>query len=223
MKENKRMKLYILVALVFSILTISIAYAVLSTSLDISGSATVQESSWGFKLGEGISLSGKDYETTGSAIYNAPSFDGVTATYNFSLSKPGDSVTYFFRIYTLGSLPGEISSILTSNPTCTSSLNVKSDEELVCNNLLYEITYSDGTPIQTGDVFNTTAQNTPAITCLKGASTGNVRSIKVKITFDDKVTSVPSSTVTVNNLKTTIDLKQTDKVCNKDNTSPEPS
>ena len=223
MKENKRMKLYILVALVFSILTISIAYAVLSTSLDISGSATVQESSWGFKLGEGISVSGKDYETTGSAIYNAPSFDGVTATYNFSLSKPGDSVTYFFRIYTLGSLPGEISSILTSNPTCTSSLNVKSDEELVCDNLLYEITYSDGTPIQTGDVFNTTAQNTPAITCLKGASTGNVRSIKAKITFDDKVTSVPSSTVTVNNLKTTIDLKQTDKVCNKDNTSPEPS
>ena len=61
MKENKRMKLYILVALVFSILTISIAYAVLSTSLDISGSATVQESSWGFKLGEGISVSGKDY------------------------------------------------------------------------------------------------------------------------------------------------------------------
>ena len=223
MKENKRMKLYILVALVFSILTISIAYAVLSTSLDISGSATVQESSWGFKLGEGISVSGKDYETTGSAIYNAPSFDGVTATYNFSLSKPGDSVTYFFRIYTLGSLPGEISSILTSNPTCTSSLNVKSDEELVCDNLLYEIPYSDGTPIQTGDVFNTTAQNTPAITCLKGASTGNVRAIKVKITFDDKVTSVPSSTVTVNNLKTTIDLKQTDKVCNKDNTSPEPS
>jgi hypothetical protein len=223
MKENKRMKLYILVALVFSILTISIAYAVLSTSLDISGSATVQESSWGFKLGEGISLSGKDYETTGSAIYNEPTFDGVTATYNFSLSKPGDSVTYFFRIYSLGSLPGEISSILTSNPTCTSSLNVKSDEELVCNNLLYEITYSDGTPIQTGDVFNKTSLNTPAITCLKGAYTGNVRSIKVKITFDDKVTSVPSSTVTVNNLKTTIDLKQTDKVCNKDNTSPEPS
>ena len=51
MKENKRMKLYILVALVFSILTISIAYAVLSTSLDISGSATVQESSWGIVYG----------------------------------------------------------------------------------------------------------------------------------------------------------------------------
>ena len=32
------------------------------------------------------------------------------------------------------------------------------------------------------------------------------------ITFDDKVTSVPSSTITVNNLKTVINLKQTDNI-----------
>ena len=96
MKENKRIKIYALIALTLSVLTMSIAYAVLSTSLDIKGSATIQESSWGFELGEGISVVGKEYETTGSAVYNRPIFDGVTATYNFSLTKPGDSVTYYF-------------------------------------------------------------------------------------------------------------------------------
>ena len=101
MKENKRIKIYALIALTLSVLTMSIAYAVLSTSLDIKGSATIQESSWGFELGEGISVVGKEYETTGSAVYNRPTFDGVTATYNFSLTKPGDSVTYYFRIYRL--------------------------------------------------------------------------------------------------------------------------
>ena len=46
MKENKRIKIYALIALTLSVLTMSIAYAVLSTSLDIKGSATIQESSW---------------------------------------------------------------------------------------------------------------------------------------------------------------------------------
>ena len=223
MKENKRIKIYALIALTLSVLTMSIAYAVLSTSLDISGSATIQESSWGFELGEGISVVGKDYETTGSAVYNKPVFDGVTATYNFSLTKPGDSVTYFFRIYNIGSLPGEISSIENSTPICTSDSNNTQDADLVCNNLIYEITYSDGTPIQAGDVLSKAIENsTPPYTCTKGTSTGNIRSIKVKITFDDKVTSVPSSTITVNNLKTVINLKQTDKTCNSDGAPSEP-
>ena len=223
MKENKRIKIYALIALTLSVLTISIAYAILSTSLEISGSANIQESSWGFSLGQGISVNGHDYETTGSAIYNKPVFDGVTATYNFSLAKPGDSVTYYFRILNIGSLPGEISSIVNSEPTCTSSLNVTYDEELVCNNLLYEISYSDGTPIQAGDVLGKSISATdPPDTCTKGTSTGNVRSIKVKITFDEKVTEVPSSTITVSNLKTTINLKQTDKTCDSDGAPSEP-
>ena len=223
MKENKRIKIYALIALTLSVLTMSIAYAVLSTSLDISGSATIQESSWGFELGEGISITGSDYETTGSAVYNKPVFDGVTATYNFSLTKPGDSVTYFFRIYNIGSLPGEIASITTSEPICTSSSNNTNDADLVCNNLIYEITYSDGTPIQVGDVLSKAIENsTPPYTCTKGTSKGNIRSIKVKITFDDKVTEVPSSTITVNNLKTVINLKQTDKTCNSDGAPSEP-
>lgn len=223
MKENKRIKIYALIALTLSVLTMSIAYAVLSTSLDISGSATIQESSWGFELGEGISITGSDYETTGSAVYNKPVFDGVTATYNFSLTKPGDSVTYFFRIYNIGSLPGEIASITTSEPICTSSSNNTQDADLVCNNLIYEITYSDGTPIQVGDVLSKAIENsTPPYTCTKGTSKGNIRSIKVKITFDDKVTEVPSSTITVNNLKTVIDIKQTDKTCNSDGSTSEP-
>ena len=50
MKENKRTKIYALIALTLSVLTISIAYAILSTSLEISGSANIQESSWGFSL-----------------------------------------------------------------------------------------------------------------------------------------------------------------------------
>ena len=224
MKRKLYLKKYILVVLVICILTLSIAYATLSVSLEISGSATVQESSWGFSLGQGMSVHGHDYETTGSAVYNSPIFDGVTATYNFSLTKPGDSVSYFFRIYNIGSLPGEIASITTSEPICTSSSNNTNDAELVCNNLIYEITYSDGIPIQEGDVLSKAISNsTPPTTCLKGTSTGNIRSIKVKITFDEKVTAVPSSTITVSNLKTTINLKQTDKTCIKKGSSSEPT
>ena len=89
--------------------------------------------------------------------------------------------------------------------------------------MIYEITYSDGTPIQAGDVLSKAISNsTPPYTCTKGTSKGNIRSIKVKITFDDKVTSVPSSTITVNNLKTVINLKQTDKTCNSDGAPSEP-
>lgn len=220
MRENKRIKLYTLIALIMSILTISVAYAVLSTSLEISGTTNIQASDWEFELGKGMSLLGKDYETTGSAIYNEPTFDGVTATYTFSLAKPGDSVTYFFRILNPGTLPGEIESVVNSTPTCKSATNNTNDEGIVCNNLNYEISYTDGTPIQAGDVMS--IEETPN-TCLKGSTTGTVRSIKVKITFNEDANAVPSSTITVNNLKTTINIKQTDKVCTNDGGIQEPT
>ena len=222
MKINKGTKIYILLALIISVLSISIAYAVLSTSLNISGSAEVQGSTWNIFLGKGISINGDDYETTGTGVYNDAVFNGPSATYSISLSKPGDSVTYYFRIYNEGTLNAEVDSIVNATPTCTSSTNNTQDASLVCDNLTYEVSYSDGLQIQSGDVVNTAKSPNDPDTCLKGTTLGNIRSIKVKITFKENVTSVPSSTVSINNLKTTINMKQTDKECENNGSSSEP-
>lgn len=204
--------------------SITVVYAALSASLSINGSAEVQESRWKFRLDEGMSLSGKDHETTGTGVYNKPTYQGMTTSYQISLSKPGDSVTYYLRIYNEGTLKGEIESIVNANPICTSSTNNSEDANLVCNNLIYEITYSDGTAIQAGDVIGVSSSSyTAPDTCLKGSSKGTIRSIKLKITFDENTTSVPSSTITISNLKTTINLKQTDKICENDGAVQEPT
>ena len=221
MKRTINLKKYILLVLVICVLTLTIAYAILSTTLNISGSATVQKSSWNVSLGQGVSIFGHDYEISGTAVYNSPTFNGMTATYQISLSKPGDSVEYFFRILNTGTINAEIDSIINSTPTCTSSTNNTEDASLVCNNLIYEVSYNDGKVISVGDVLNT-SENVPQ-TCLKGSTIGTVRSIKVKITFKESATAVPSSTVTVSNLKTTINVVQTDKECISDGSTPEPT
>ena len=218
MKEEKRNKTFIiLLLLVGAVATLSIAYAILSTTLNISGNSEINASTWGFTLvGNKTDESIPEYETTGTAITTEPTYSNTTMSYSLTLTKPGDSVTYYFRIKNNGTLPGEIESILHSTPTCTSESGNTSDEELVCKNLIYEVVHLTGenndgiAEIKQGDLIS---EDDNAI-CINNNIVGKPgRIARLTITLDPELTEVSSSTVTVSNLKTEIKIIQTEKTC----------
>lgn len=214
---NRKQLSIILCIIIIFVVTLSVAYAVLSTILTINGSAQVTASTWDFSLVQGLNHMGEEYRLTGSATTDLPTFSGTTMTYNASFTKPGDSVVYFFNIKNNGTLNGEINSIVNSTPTCTSSTGNIQDEYLVCSNLIYELNHFESTyinlvPISVGDVISIPSNNNAI--CLNGKDMGiNGRTSQLKITLNPNLNTVPSSTVTISNLKTTIDIVQTEKIC----------
>ena len=152
MKENKKI-LYVLVviALVLSIVGISIGFASMSTELTINGTTTVVPATWKIKFQNLSKVVGED-----ANIINAPQITSDThiGNYAIKLSKPGDKVVYKFEVANTGSLDAELTSYTFATPTFTgTSTTATADEDIVRDNLVYTLTYNDAakTPIQVGD------------------------------------------------------------------------
>lgn len=216
MSRKRKTQIYIFVVLVASVVSLSVAYAVLSTTLTINGTTTVNSSSWNIELRQPASTSSLIYEITGSATYTLPTLTTTSIEiYNVSFTKPGDSVTFQFTLFNNGTLPGELTSIITSTPTCTSSTGNTSDATLVCDNLIYNLRYEDESPVSIGDVVAYGSSEYTYI-CYNGSTRDiydGTNKILLTIGYSKDATSVPSSTVTVSNLKTEFIFSQTDKTC----------
>lgn len=205
----KRKKLYIILSIiVIAILSLTIAYAVLSTTLSITGSANINASTWQIEF----KPSSYPTETTGSATYTTPTITGTSiGNYSVSLTKPGDSVTMVFAVENQGTLNAEIDSVINSIPTCTSLDNNPNDEILICNNLEISMTYNSiyQSQISPGDILKVGRS-----TCLvNGDKINSTTAIKIKIGLKETMNSISRTKVVISNLSHQIIYKQTDKEC----------
>ena len=108
MEKERRIKIISLCALLVAVLGLTVAFASLSQTLTINGSAAVNAASWDIHFEK---TSGKETETEGAATFTEPTLSGTTIE-NFSatLTKPGDSVTYYFDIVNNGTIDAVVSS-----------------------------------------------------------------------------------------------------------------
>ena len=206
-REKKR-KLVIttLSVIAVAVLSLTIAYAALSETLTISGSGTVTATDWDISL---ATASGYSNKTTGGATYTTPVINDTTISYSVNLTRPGDSVTLYVAVNNNGDVNGEIASIVSSTPECTSSTGSEEDESLICDNLDIAVTYASGATIKSGDVINN-----ESYTCYNGSTDGyNKTILKIVVKLNDAMTSVPSSTVTLSNMKHDIIYSQSNKIC----------
>ena len=206
-KKGKKIGATLIAILIISIVTLTVAYAALSETLSIQGSAKVNASNWDIKLNNSTI---KTNSKTGTATYTTPVINGTTISYSVGLTKPSDSVTLYFDLSNAGDVVGEISSIVSSTPICTSTTGNTADANLVCNNLETTLVYSDGTTIQVGDILNSDGK-----VCSNGSEYWKTTtpSIQVQVKLKDSMTSVPTSEVTISNLKHDIIYSQTSKTC----------
>ena len=205
-KKGKKIGATLIAILIISIVTLTVAYAALSETLSIQGSAKVNASNWDINLNNSTT---RTNSKTGTATYTTPVVNGTTISYSVGLTKPSDSVTLYFDVLNNGDVTGEITSIISSTPTCTSATGNTTDANLVCNNLEISLVYSDGASVQVGDVINTEGYR-----CLNGSTSSRTEAvIKLIVKLKDSMPSVPTSEVTISNLKHDIIYSQTEKTC----------
>ena len=179
-----------LIILVFCVLGITIAYALLSTTLTINGAATFDVAVWDVKIAN-LSAS-----TTGDATYTLPQITDTSLTnYEIILTKPGDSVTFTFDIVNDGSVGAYLSALTKNTPTCsgiTGSSTGTTDAPLVCNNLTYTLTYENGNVVSTDDTL--TAYTT--------------KKVNLTLSYNSYAQQVPTNDVAISNLDITMIYSQ---------------
>ena len=143
----------ILGVLAVGLIGLTVAYALLTQQLKIESTATVKAGTWDIHFENlSSSLTGKAAlaDTNKLAISsNSTTISGSVGV----LSVPGDSIVYTFDIVNKGNIPAILSAApVISTPTCTSTDTV-SATNICANDLVYTLTYVDGSQINNGDTL----------------------------------------------------------------------
>ena len=136
MNQKKQRGLAIF-ALAIALVATTVAYAALSTTLQVSGNVTKKGGTWSVNI-RNIS----NVTTTGTGkMTTAPSVSGTTLSFEAELAKPGDSVSFTFDIVNNGSVDAKVDlgSSLISMGNYTS--NIASVSELTSDNVTYALKY----------------------------------------------------------------------------------
>lgn len=191
MEKQRQVKGIAILALCVAVLGLSVAFAAMSTTLSINGTATMNTASWSIKF---MNLS--EATVTGSAsVVTAPVLsDTHIGDYEIVLTKPGDSVTYTFDVKNTGTIDAVMSTFTKgTSPVCTgvSQTSATEDANTVCNNLTYTLTYtSDGSAVKANDTL----------------AIGETKNMTLKISYTGN--DLPSDDVNISGLDITMIYEQ---------------
>ena len=187
MKDNRKV-LYGLVALalLLSVVGISIGFASLSQNLEIEGTAEVVPASWDIKF---KNLSAAVESGTADEL-SAPSLSTTSTKisgFDVQLAKPGDSVTYKFKIANDGDINAVLSDMQVATPTFTGTGDTASaDEAIVAAAFEYTLEYDNGasapSAISVNDTLNSTTERDVILTIKYKDDAESVPTAKVEIT-----------------------------------------
>lgn len=210
MEKQRKIKVLSVVALIVAVLGLTVAFAALSQTLTINGTANVDAASWDIHF-ETIS-SNKNGDAT---INDFPHIAGTSITrINVTLTKPNDGVEFRTRIVNDGTVDAKIDSVEIS-PLCEIGSPVEScdwnndgqvteeDVQKVNDNLFFLIAYEGGISLKKNDTLN--AGETKQI---------NISVAYYKVTNSEdgiiieEATELPARDLQFNNLSVTINYVQ---------------
>ena len=189
MEKERRTKALVIVVLLIVVAGLTIAFAALSTTLNINGTAYLDAAKWGIRF-ENLSSPTKigSATTTGTAKIEESKSAEITGI-NVSLSTPGDKVTYTVDLVNEGTINAKIDKIEKTTLT-----------EEQQKYLTFKVTYKDGTEVSEGDILSKEERKNLIITIefIKDLTkddlptSTNTISLSYKLNFvqtDDKATS----------------------------------
>ena len=143
MEKERRTKALVIVVLLVVIAGLTVAFAALSTTLNINGTAYLDAAKWGIKF-ENLSSPTKigSATTTGTAKIEETKAAEITDI-NVSLSIPGDKITYTVDLVNEGTINAKIDKIEKTTLT-----------EEQQKYLTFKVTYKDGTEVSEGDILS---------------------------------------------------------------------
>ena len=185
MEKERRTKALVVVVLLIVVAGLTIAFAALSTTLNINGTAYLDAAKWGIRF-ENLSSPTKigSATTTGTAKIEETKAAEITGI-NVSLSTPGDKVTYTVDLVNKGTINAKIDNI---EKTVLTSEQQKY--------LIFKVTDKDGREVSEGDIL----------------SAGETRNLTITIEFIKDLTKedLPKQTSTIS-LSYKLNFVQTDE------------
>lgn len=149
MKRNKK-KLLATVLLFTITMFIVISFALFGKNIE--GMNFIKSSSWNIhfanldnaiEVGEALEISSPTFSTT------------IIKDFSVSLRRNKDSIAYRFDVINSGEYDAQINSIITTTPTCIGNGSYSTnDASIVCQNLKYILTYSNGAKVKIGDIIS---------------------------------------------------------------------
>lgn len=189
-KEN-RVRNVVLGVLAVSLIGLTVAYAQLTQRLNINGTAKSKSNTWDIHFENlkstvtGNAVLSQDNPLT--IVSNSTTISGSVG----NLSLPGDSIVYTFDIANKGTISAQLSADpIISTPECSS--NDATGATVVCENVIYTLTYADGSKIKTGDILEK----------------GEKKAAKLTLSLKDSMSSVPSAEVDITNIAAVLNYNQ---------------
>lgn len=189
-KEN-RVRNVVLGVLAVSLIGLTVAYAQLTQRLNINGTAKSKSNTWDIHFENlkstvtGNAVLSQDNPLT--IVSNSTTISGSVG----NLSLPGDSIVYTFDIANKGTISAQLSADpIISTPECSS--NDATGATVVCENVIYTLTYADGSKIKTGDILEK---------CEKKAA-------KLTLSLKNSMSAVPSAEVDITNIAAVLNYNQ---------------
>ena len=184
MEKERRTKALVVVVLLIVVAGLTVAFAALSTTLNINGTAYLDAAKWGIRF-ENLSSPTRvgKATTTGTAKIEESKAAEITGM-NVSLSIPGDKVTYTVDLVNKGTINAEIDNI---------EKTVLTSEQQ--RYLTFKVTDKDGREVSEGDIL----------------SAGETKKITITIEFIKDLTKedLPKQTSTIS-LSYKLNFVQTD-------------
>ena len=220
MEKERATKKISIVSLLIAVVGLTVAFAAMSRTLTINGTATMDTAKWDIYF-DNLLPADPTSAVTGEAVVNtAPTIttgtDGAKTRigdFAVTLTKPGDKVVYTFDVVnagdinaTLGTLTKNAADTNKSTPTCTGkasdSAKREADAQTVCSNLIYTLKYTDGgSDVQVNDALN-------MATVSNDVSTPTRRNMTLTIEYDTEATELPSDDVEITGLDITLVYNQ---------------
>ena len=175
-----------------AVVGLSLGYAALQQSLEISTDATVgsKEDNWKIYFADA-----DEGTATGTAEVGNISLTNTDVTVNnVKLKAPGDSVTYTFSVKNDGTIDAKLGTYTLKEATVTGSGDQKEqDETLVKGNYEYKLAYADndGVIAEEDELAHSTSKK-----------------IKLTITYKSTAQSLPEKEVTISGLGATLLYEQ---------------
>ena len=217
--RSKRVMRWALVFLFVAISGVTLAYASLSTTLRITGSAEFKDASWNIVVEEaevpnaeqavaaGFKIDGNTALLGEAKILTKPTITGTTISgFKIEIAKLGDQAVMFYHITNKGEIPAQIESITGSdNISVTSSTNNQEDIQLVMQNFMFmPMLYS------TNDTESNTQISEGSILC-----PGATYKIVIVNTYKPNAPRVPYSKVTISDMTVNYNFVAADQnLCN---------
>ena len=189
-KEN-RVRNVVLGVLAVSLIGLTVDYAQLTQRLNINGTAKSKSNTWDIHFENlkstvtGNAVLSQDNPLT--IVSNSTTISGSVG----NLSLPGDSIVYTFDIANKGTISAQLSADpIISTPECSS--NDATGATVVCENVIYTLTYADGSKIKTGDILEK----------------GEKKAAKLTLSLKNSMSAVPSAEVDITNIAAVLNYNQ---------------